>query len=349
MGFSWDNFDVKFMKEILAATDLCEKDKLKLEKCKDDPYIISGMVNAICDYPDRNFIITYRNIIEQNLLKHYPEEVRKICKAINVSGTTFNEKQANMTKKATSASLIGAYISAFLNISGKNIIMNEYSKFRYTISLNMAETKTEDVPLYDYQTQAVNALKKFYLEEDQKRGMLVMPTGSGKSRTATTFLISHMISRGYQILWIAHRHMLIDQAADCFYRFAGLSKLQNPNIRNYRISCISGEHLSCSQVGDSEIVVASISSICRNKSQLRRILGRKVMIVVDEAHHTLAPTYQNIIKFIEKVQNPLLSLSTAFIHTAHPAVPQLEPALEATSAVISILTRCSGSLIGTST
>lgn len=94
--------------------------------------------------------------------------------------------------------------------------------------------------------------------------------------------------------------MLIDQAADCFYKFAGLAKIKEPKMRDYRISCISGEHMNIKAVGKHEVIVASISSICRNKEHLRRILGSKVMIVVDEAHHTLAPTYQNTIKLIQK-------------------------------------------------
>lgn len=290
------------MKEIILASENAQEYIDYLKEVENDPFQVAGIMHEICDYPDRKFIVKYRSIIEQSLLRYYPQEVNKICKAINVTGASFNVKQANMTKKATSASLIGAYIQAILNISGKDIPMNEYSKFKYTVSLNMAETGIEDVPLYDFQEDAVNNLKHYFVDDDMQAGLLVMPTGSGKSRTATSFLIKEMISQGYQILWIAHRHMLIDQAADCFYRYAGLSKIRNPKIRKYNISCISGEHLSCSQVGNSEVIVASISSICRNKAHLKRILGKKVMIVVDEAHHTLAPTYQDVIAFVKKVR-----------------------------------------------
>ena len=299
MRFSWEKFDPAFLKTVLLASDefADEQDEIRQE---DDIIGLVARMNMICDYPDKKFVMRYRTVIEQDLLKNYPEEVRKICKSLSISGASFNIKQANMTRKAMSASLIGAYISALLNISGMEIPMNEYSRFRYTVDLNMAGTPVEEVPLYDFQKEAIKALKKHFIEEDKGSGMLVMPTGSGKSRTATYFLISEMISRGYQILWIAHRHMLIDQAAECFYKFAGLSKIENPKIRNYRINCISGDHLSIKQVKDSEILVASISSICRSKEHLRRILGRKVMIVVDEAHHTFAPTYQDTIKFVRK-------------------------------------------------
>ncbi len=303
MVFSWEKFDSSFIKEVLLASDKANEYKGLIDAADDDIYILSGLMKGICEYPDRDFIRNYRSIIEQSLLKNYPDEVRKICKAANISGVNYNTKQSNMTKKPLSPTLIHAYITAILNISGKDIPLNEYSKFRYTVALNMSETRTEKVSLYDFQQEAVHELKKYFVDEDQKAGMLVMPTGSGKSRTATSFLIQEMISQGYQILWIAHRHMLIDQAADCFYRFAGLAKIHNPRIRNYRISCISGEHLSCSAVGDSEVIIASISSICRNKAHLKRMLGKKVMIVVDEAHHTYAPTYQDVIHFVQKCRS----------------------------------------------
>ena len=299
MKFSWDKFDPAFLKTVLLASDKFT-DEQKDIKEEDDIIGLVARMNIICDYPDKKFIMKYRNIIEQDLLKHYPEEVRKICKSVGISGASFNIKQSNMTKKPLSASLIGAYIAALLNISGMDIPLNECSRFRYTVALNMTETQTEEVPLYDFQKDAVKALKNHFIEKDNTSGMLVMPTGSGKSRTATYFLIREMISRGYQILWIAHRYMLIDQAAECFYKFAGLAKEENPKIKNYRINCVSGEHLSIKQVGDSEVIVASINSICRNKEHLRRILGKKVMVVVDEAHHTFAPTYQDVIKFIKK-------------------------------------------------
>lgn len=299
MTFSWMNFDPAFLKTILLSSEEFQNDAEDIRD-EDDTIGLAAKMNFICSVPDKKFIMRYRTIIEQDLFKNYPEEVKKICTALSISGASFNIKQAAMTRKPMSAALIGAYISALYNISGLETEFNEYSRFKFTTALNMQNTEIEDVPLYDFQKDAVTALREHFLEKDNAAGMLVMPTGSGKSRTATYYLIKEMISRGYQILWIAHRHMLIDQAAECFYKFAGLSKIENPKIRDYRINCISGEHLSIKQVRDSEVIVASIASICRSKEHLRRILGRKVMVVVDEAHHTLAPTYQETIKFIRK-------------------------------------------------
>jgi len=297
MTFSWSGFDSSFLKEIIKASGTPDAE---LYINSDDEAVLAGCVQSICNYPNRKFVINYRQIIEQFLILNYKEEVLKICKSLNITARSYNEKQSLMTKHVLSASLINAYVAAILSIEGLDIRENEYSTFRYTRALNMPETKVEDVPLYDYQKSAVKALKKYFIEEDGGEGMLVMPTGSGKSRTAAYFLIKEMISRGYQIIWLVHRHMLIDQAADCFYRYAGLSKIENPNIKDYRISCVSGQHLRMSQVDKHEVIVASIASVCRNRDHLRRVLGKKVMLVVDEAHHTFAPTYQETIRFIRK-------------------------------------------------
>ncbi|SEK22487.1 Protein of unknown function DUF45 [Ruminococcus sp. YRD2003] len=306
MGFTWINFGQKFLTEILNASEL-DKDQRELVdyaiKNEDDDTLISVMCSVYSE-PNISLIQKHRKIIENSLLNSFKDEVEKIYKALYITGRSYNAKWLALMKKTTSSSLIDAYIRAMYNISNIEVQLNEYSKFKTTVSLRMSETYAEEVPLYDFQEEAVNKLTKHYITEDKDSGILVMPTGSGKSRTATYFLIKEMISRGYQILWIAHRHMLIDQAADCFYQFAGLSKFYKPDIKDYRISCISGEHISIRQVDKVEVIVASIQSICRSLDHLRRILKRgKVMVVIDECHHTEAKSYRNTLKFIKECRS----------------------------------------------
>lgn len=256
MKFNWNNFDTSFIYEILKSSELLSENIEMVEYAylNQDKDMLVSVLNEIYSYPDKNFITNYRTIIEQNLLKFYKREVTKICNALNIQGSTHNEKQMKMTRKATTPDLIKAYKNAILEIGGMDTQMGELSKFCMTVSLNMKETQVEEVPLYDFQTEAVEKLKDHFITKDNSSGIMVMPTGSGKSRTSTYFLIKEIISQGYQILWIAHRHMLIDQAADCFYRYAGLSKINNPRIKNYRISCISGQHMSIKAVDKHEVL-----------------------------------------------------------------------------------------------
>ena len=300
MNFDWTQFNSAFLMNIIKDSDMTDIDKKMCTKNADDKEYLVSRVNFLYSKPNKNFIKKYREIIERDILKKNRTEVENICIALNIHGKTHNEQYIKLTEKTTSASLIDAYIRALYDISGINTGLNELSKFRYEIEIDMTETVTEDISLYDYQKDVVSKLINHYITEDKNSGIMVMPTGSGKTRTSTYFLIKEMISRGYQILWIVHRHILIDQAADSFYKFAGLAKIIKPDMKLYRISCISGKHMNIRQVGKSDVIVASISSIWRNKDHLKRILGKKVMIVVDEAHHTHAPTYQDVIRFVRK-------------------------------------------------
>lgn len=317
MFVNWSHFDVNAIEEIIKSSDMAGELMDRIEKSGEDPDIILNSMNQICPVPDVDSIRKYRTVLEQNIFKSYPEVMRKIFREANIKGSTYNEKQMNMTKGPLTSSLITAYIKALSEISGDENAMSETSKFSTTVALNMKNTVTEEVPLYDFQKKAVEKLKEHFIDNDRESGLLVMPTGSGKSRTAVYFLIKEMISRGWQILWLCHRHMLIDQAAECFYRFAGLSKTTDPDIRNYRISCVSGEHMPLKAVSKDEIIVASVASVCRSKAHLRRVLKDKVMLVVDEAHHSVAPSYRDTIEFIKKCRShtKLLGLTATPVRT----------------------------------
>lgn len=214
---------------------------------EDDVDMLQTEMNIICDRPDRDFIRTYRSIIERDLILQYKDQVKDICRVLKIPGRAYNMRQLNLQEEVLSDSLIRAYINAIYNIGGAHIPMNEYSRFKHTVGIDIKNTEAPKVPLYDFQKDAVQRLKSHFIDEDNKSGLLVMPTGSGKSRTASYFLIKEMISRGYQVLWIAHRHMLIDQAATCFDDYAGLCKDGNKDAKRHNISCISGEHLNLKQ------------------------------------------------------------------------------------------------------
>ena len=219
-NFTWENFDNEFLKAVIYSPETNADDRPLHETDEKDDLVCS--MNLICTAPNGKFVKSYRQIIEDKLLCKYPDILNEVFNALCITGKDFGTKLRSLRQKATSASLIIAYATAIAKIGGADVIFSEDTKFRRTIELNMSETPAEDISLYDFQKDAVNALENHFIKEDKKSGLLVMPTGSGKSRTASYFLIKDMISQGYQILWIVHRHMLINQAAECFYRFAGL-------------------------------------------------------------------------------------------------------------------------------
>ena len=91
--------------------------------------------------------------------------------------------------------------------------------------------------LYEHQVEALKALNAINQKPDF-RTLLVLPTGGGKTMTAAYWLLQNAVDQGKKILWIAHRHLLLEQAADTFINNAYTSIMINHTTFRYRI--ISG-------------------------------------------------------------------------------------------------------------
>lgn len=79
---------------------------------------------------------------------------------------------------------------------------------------------------FDYQRTAVNKLNQYFSKGDYNEdlgwrpGLLVMPTGSGKTATAVWWMMKDMIKANYKVLWLSHRTHLLEQAAKTMIDFA---------------------------------------------------------------------------------------------------------------------------------
>lgn len=144
------------------------------------------------------------------------------------------------------------------------------------VSIDLNNSIIKELNLYDFQEDAVKKLYEHFIINDSKNGLLVMPTGSGKTRTATYFLLKNMISSGYQVIWLAHRHMLIEQTADSFYMHSPLAKQGNKDLEKIKITCVSGEHSTIRATEkDDNIVILSVQAVCRNLDYLKKILSKR--------------------------------------------------------------------------
>jgi len=61
--------------------------------------------------------------------------------------------------------------------------------------------------LYAHQNEAIKALDQ--KNKDSFEGLLVLPTGGGKTLTAVHWLLRNFIDKRKKVLWIAHRHELL--------------------------------------------------------------------------------------------------------------------------------------------
>lgn len=153
--------------------------------------------------------------------------------------------------------------------------------------------------LYEHQAEAEQALTIINQKHDF-RTLLVLPTGGGKTLTAVHWLLRNGVDQGRKILWIAHRHLLLEQAADTFIQNAYMEDMLNHTCFNYRI--ISGRHDKPIHIRDTDrILIVGKDSIIRSLDRLDNWLANEdIFLIIDEAHHAVAKSYQKIIHYVKE-------------------------------------------------
>ena len=132
-----------------------------------------------------------------------------------------------------------------------------------------------------YQVEALRALSKDFARRDSL--LLALPTGSGKTFVAVKWIADHVIRQGGRVIWVAHRHELLEQA------YVAFINLLPPEETNAITWWVGGKPKSA----DGRIVLVSVAA-SRNFLQMNADL-----LVIDEAHHEPASTYQQL---KEKIQ-----------------------------------------------
>ena len=155
------------------------------------------------------------------------------------------------------------------------------------------------IELYLHQKEALKAMDRAILNEDAERfaGLLVIPTGGGKTLTAVHWVLGNVINNNKKVLWLAHRHELLEQALSSVKKNSYSSLINKRKEFRYRI--ISGQHDRPVNIRkDDDIIVASKDSLNRGLNYLINNwlkYNKEIFLVVDEAHHTTAKTYRKII------------------------------------------------------
>lgn len=152
--------------------------------------------------------------------------------------------------------------------------------------------------LFPYQRQVVLDALNVLSAPVNPRALLHMPTGSGKTRTTAHAIASHLSTgNGRLVLWLANSSELLEQASDALATaWTILGDRQLPLLRYW-------SHATDDMNSINEgIIVAGLQKLhTRTKQDYEALweLGRNVtLVVVDEAHVALAPTYRRLIEHI---------------------------------------------------
>lgn len=136
---------------------------------------------------------------------------------------------------------------------------------------------------YNHQKDAMAKLNLVDQEESFST-LVVLPTGGGKTYTASTWLLKNAIDKKKKIIWIAHRQMLLDQAAESFQKFAYAEAMPHISEFTYRIVSGSMNHDRSIDISPRDnILILSKDSIGRNLSVLDSWLKdeKEVYLVID--------------------------------------------------------------------
>ena len=96
---------------------------------------------------------------------------------------------------------------------------------------------------YEHQSEAMHCLDTMKGVLGSFSTMVVLPTGGGKTYTASNWLLRRAINERKKVLWIAHRHALLDQAAQSFEKYAFDDVL--PQIESFTYRIVSGLPSHC--------------------------------------------------------------------------------------------------------
>lgn len=133
-----------------------------------------------------------------------------------------------------------------------------------------------------YQLACNEAILEATAPGQSQRVLAVMATGLGKTVTGLMLAVDLLARRGIKTLWLAHREELIVQPAQSL-------KLIAPELRPGIVKADRNEYTR-------DIVFASIQSAAQPR-RLEQLATRGFgLIVVDEAHHALSPSYVSLLK-----------------------------------------------------
>lgn len=155
---------------------------------------------------------------------------------------------------------------------------------------------------YEHQRQAMECLDRMEMLPEYST-LIVLPTGGGKTYTASMWLLRHALDQKKKILWVAHRQMLLDQAAESFQKYAYTESIPHISSFQYRVISGASSHERTVDIRPSDnLLIVSKDSIGRNLECLNSWLKgeKELYLVVDEAHHSTAKTYRKVIEYVKK-------------------------------------------------
>ncbi|MCL1791590.1 MAG: DEAD/DEAH box helicase family protein [Peptococcaceae bacterium] len=181
------------------------------------------------------------------------------------------------------------------NVSGiysKRDLEKEFNKMRDRISLRGVRVDDAITNRY-YQKEAIQAVCDAFDARNRRKALLVMATGSGKTRTVIS-LVDVLIRSGWvkNVLFLADRKALVKQAKGAFH-----AHLPNLSLCNL---CDDKEDAGARAIFSTyQTMINSIDDTRDDKGERLFTLGHFDLIIVDEAHRSIFNEYRDIFSYFD--------------------------------------------------
>ena len=182
--------------------------------------------------------------------------------------------------------------------------------------------------LHPYQRKVVENVRNLIRSGGalgERRGMVSMPTGSGKTRVAVQAVVE-AIREGEMkkggVLWVADRDELCEQAVEAWRQVWASKGRQEARLRISRMWSGQPQPLP---TADMHVVVASIQTLyarTQDQSASYEFLADFELMVFDEAHRSITPTSTSVMRELDlslfrRQSGPLLIGLTATPYRGH--------------------------------
>lgn len=155
--------------------------------------------------------------------------------------------------------------------------------------------------LHDYQKDILENIEKLLKgTKKRRRAVISLPTGAGKTRVAAQAVVE-LVLKGtgpHSALWIAQTDELCEQAVQCFRQLWVNVGEPGANLRIVRLWGGQKNPVQSDDL-DATLIVASIQTLSsRSGNDDLEWITRPGVIVIDECHHAISPSYTNFLKWL---------------------------------------------------
>lgn len=162
--------------------------------------------------------------------------------------------------------------------------------------------------LKKYQSDIFYSTYKYIHSTPRSRCIIQMPTGSGKTRTAMEIICEVINDTKKDVVWLANTEELCDQAYETFKEvWYFLGKIEAQAINHLRYKSKLSNKVPSFHVATIQSFNSANTDMILTKFSVN--VGTLGLVVVDEAHISIAPTYKDSISSLLSQGAKLIGLT----------------------------------------